>query len=250
MKTPNVIHFIYAKTDLARPWSVVNHHALRLASRNHNPANIIMWTNAPEVFEPYGDSIEVVKCDIPTSIEGHEIPWPQLMADVMRLQILHEHGGIYMDTDILTLANLDPFLKFANERNRLVMSWETKAQASICNALMIAPAKNAFIKTWLEKIPERVGSTTWADGGVLLPMELANDEALKDTRAVLRHSFACPLDLSQAWLFDPMLKERAREMLAGSTAIHVFETYWRDTIAKLDMNQDTLFRDIVLNGGM
>jgi hypothetical protein len=193
--------------------------------------------------------VEIRKCELPTHIGRAEIVWPQYVSDVMRLQILLEHGGIYMDTDIISMMGLDSHLKIAGEHNRLVMSWEDPSMTSVCNALMISPQGNKFIKAWLDKMPEAIQSPIWAQGGVVLPAELAKDESLKDTRAILHHSFACPLDLSKNWMFDPALKQEAKERVGNAHAIHVFETFWRDIIKDITPewieNNDCLFSELV-----
>lgn len=253
---PNTIHFIYPVTERTRPWSLVNHAAVMLARQAHNPDRIIIWTNKPEYSFNMRISAalagaEVKKINMPTEIGGVEIEWPQYMADVLRLQILYAHGGIYMDTDMLLRMDLNVLRKTAEDHNRLLLSWETPEQSSICNALMISPPENAFVGAWLDAMPEALKSPTWAQGGVVLPMELSKRDSLVDSRMILDHKLACPLDLSRSWLFDPELREEARRKASSSHAIHVFETYWRDIIKDIDHDwierTPCLFSDIFMD---
>ena len=243
-RAPNVVHFIYPHTERTRPWSVINTLAVRLAMKHHD-GPIKIWTNDPSKI-PLPENHEqtarilIVQVDLPTHLDGVEIYWPQYIADVMRLQILHEEGGIYMDTDMLLLKPLHEYLT-----DKLVLSWEVASRESISNALMISPAKNAFIAEWLRRMPEALQSYTWATGGVILPEQLSNLPELEPTRTILPHTFCCPLDLSQPWLFDPKLKGPAKERVFGSTAIHVFETYWRDYIARINLSDDHLLRELL-----
>ena len=50
------------------------------------------------------------------------------------------------------------------------------------------------------------------------------------------------------WLFDPALRDEAKARSAGSQAIHVFESFWRDTVSRVDVDwvekTDCLFSDI------
>jgi hypothetical protein len=125
------------------------------------------------------------------------------------LKLLYEQGGIYLDTDMLLLKRLpDDFF----------LSWETWNYGSICNAIIQAEAGNEFIKEWLGEMPAALESSTWAYGGVVLPKELM----LGKNITVYDSKFACPLDLSKAWLFDPELKAQARELVSRSYAIHCF----------------------------
>lgn len=213
----NVIHFIYPVTDRTRPWSLLNQATVARALRIQKPDKVFFWTNVEPPELPAG--VEVVREDIPAHLA--DIP-PQYISDIMRLQILRDHGGIYMDTDVLLLAPV------YTGSDKLVISWETSNCASICNALMIAPKRNAFVEEWLNRMPAAVKHSTWAYGGVVLPMEMSHDKALIRARTILPHTFACPLDLSQPWLFDPALKDAARDKIWRSNAIHAFETFWRD----------------------
>lgn len=65
------------------------------------------------------------------------------MADYLRLMILYEHGGIYMDTDVQVLKNLDPLLD-----NKAFIGKE--AGDYIGTGLIAAEPQNAVIKSILE----------------------------------------------------------------------------------------------------
>lgn len=238
MLAPDTIHFIYPATSKTRPWSLVNHAALLLARKYHPNNDIVIWTNATEdesLLRTVKDA-RATMCStiLPTHIEGVEIRWPQYVSDVMRLQILIEHGGVYMDTDILLRAPLDAHIGFVRSFNTAIMSWETPAKSSVCNALMIAPPGSKFIAEWLRRLPEALKSPTWAQGGVVLPAQIAADLNQLLSHLMLNHTFACPLDLSRPWLFDPALRDEAEALSGNAQAIHVFETYWRETIKNID----------------
>jgi len=244
---PNIIHFIYPWTEKTRPWSLVNTLAVRLAKKHHPDYEIIVWTNSPTRVPLLG--VTVKKCELPTQVGGVDIVWPQYISDVMRLQILLDWGGVYMDTDMLLMMDLNSHVKAAGEHDRLFMCWEDSSKTSVCNALMISPQENLFLKTWLDKIPEALQSPTWAEGGVVLPAKLAMNPYLNEHRAILHHSFACPLDLSKNWMFDPALKQEAKDRVGNAHAIHIFETYWRDIIKDITPEwiekNDCLFSELI-----
>lgn len=244
---PDIIHFIYPVTEKTRPWSVVNSLAISKAIDVYKDYEIVIWTNKPHHVpfdENYYSRIKVCSVDLPTHIGGVEIVWPQYVSDVMRLQILLKHGGIYMDTDMISLRQYKP-----QDDSVLTFCWETPLKESICNAMMITPKDNDFIQAWLNLMPEAMNHPTWAYGGVVLPAELARDSRLRNTRNVLDHTFACPLDLSRQWLFDPALRQEAQERVANAYAIHVFETFWREIIKDITPkwieNNDCLFSELV-----
>jgi hypothetical protein len=251
---PSTIHMIYPMTDKTRPWSIVNDLAVKLAQKHHDPNHISITTNKPMDLPKWvRESVGIVEIELPTHFEGVEIVYPQYIADIMRLQILRDYGGIYMDTDILLQKPLAEFLSEV----RLVMSWETQNRRSISNALMMSSPGNSlmmpppgyvFIEEWLDRMPKAIQSNTWAYGGVVLPALMAENPYLKDYCVVLDHTFCCPLDLSRDWLFNPALKAEAKNKIKDAHAIHVFETYWRDIIKNITLewieNNDCLFSEL------
>ena len=238
---PKIIHFIYPWTDKTRPWSLVNTLAVRSAIKCYPDHKIMMWTNAPTRVPML--PIEKIKCELPTQIGGVDIVWPQYVSDVMRLDILYEYGGIYMDTDII---NLRPFTP--TDDGVLTFCWETADCNSICNAMMIAPQGNQFLKTWLDRMPAAMGNPVWAYGGVVLPFEMTKEPSLHWHHNPLSHKLACPLDLQANWMFDPKLKDAAKEKIADAYSVHIFETFWRDIIKDITPEwieqNDCLFSDL------
>lgn len=238
---PKIIHFIYPYTDKTRPWSLVNTLAVKSAIQTYPDHDVKIWTNAPSAIPlPF---VTMEKCNLPTHVGGAEIVWPQYVSDVMRLEILNEYGGIYMDTDII---NLRPFTPL--DKNILTFCWETPNCESICNAMMVSPPGNQFIKAWLDRMPAAMSNPTWAYGGVVVPYEMTNDPAFDPYYTALSHRFFCPLDLSKNWMFDPTLKEDAKDWIGVSYAIHVFETFWRDIVKDITpewiAQNDCLFSEL------
>jgi hypothetical protein len=233
MNADNIIHFIYPETSRTRPWSYINALTVRLALKIQKPRKVFFWTNAPGFIQPelVHPDVEICHMEFPTTFEGVEVRWPQYMSDIARLQILHEHGGIYMDTDMLLMRPLDNVLT-----SMLVLSLERDSGTSISNALMIAPPKNDFIRLWLDGMADALKSGEWANGGVNLPFEISQSVNLFNDRIIMPQSFCCPLDLSQYWLFDPLLADVGWNLInrANPYAVHIFETYWRAQLEGVD----------------
>jgi hypothetical protein len=239
---PKIIHFIYPWTEKTRPWSLVNTISVKSAIDLYPDHSVFIWTNKPHLI-PYLPGSITRLCELPTHVGGIEIVWPQYVSDVMRLQILLKHGGIYMDTDII---NLRPFTP--TDEKVLTLSWETSKADSISNAMMTTPPNNLFISQWLEGMPEAVTNPTWAYGGVVLPKKLSLNPFLEDQRVILSNKLCCPLDLSKNWMFDPKLKDAAKEKIADAYSVHIFETFWRDIVKDItpewiDKN-DCLFSEL------
>jgi hypothetical protein len=242
MSIPKIIHFIYPVTEKTRPWSIVNTLAVNSAVKCYPDHEIIIWTNQlSQVPHIFGATTKL--CAIPSHIGGAEILWPQYMSDVMRLQILYEHGGIYMDTDMISLRPFKPY-----DDTILSFCWETAFCESICNAFMATPPGNEFIKGWLDRMPPAMKNPTWAYGGVVVPCEMTKDPFYDAYYNPLSHRFFCPFDLSKNWMFDPKLKKEAKDIMGNPCAIHIFETFWRDIIKDITPewieNNDCLFSEL------
>jgi len=233
--TPNTVHFIYPVTHKTRPFSLLNALAIRMAAAVQKPDRILFWTNAAPESIAYWDDIKdlvtLMPTGIPSRLKGVEIKWPQYASDVMRLQILIAHGGIYMDTDLLLLR---PLREGHELTNRLVASYENPKQTSICNALMMSPPNSRFLREWLDAMPGFLSAETWAFGGVIAPYVLSQRPDLENEIEIRPHSFCCPLDLSLPWILQDNLAPLVETMVEPSHGIHVFETFWRDSLKDVD----------------
>lgn len=233
--TPNVIHFIYPVTPKTRPFSLLNALAVRMAAAVQKPDRILFWTNAAPETIAYWDDIKdlvtLVPTGIPSRLKGVEIKWPQYASDVLRLQILIAHGGIYMDTDLLLLH---PLREDHELIDRLVFSYENPEQTSICNALMMSPPNNRFLRAWLDTMPGALSSEIWAYGGVVAPQVLSCNPDMKNEFTLLPRTFCCPLDLTRPWILEGDIADDVERRIAHSHGIHIFETYWRDRLQGVD----------------
>lgn len=235
---PNIVHFIYPVNDKTRPFSTLNIQAVKRAAQIQKPEQIRFWTNAKAGDIAGWSEIAGLVDLVPTIMPDHE--WPQYQSDTLRLQILHDQGGIYMDTDLLTLQEYPMF------DDNLLLSWESENRESISNALMISAPGVPFLEEWLHRLPQAQGSSVWAYGGVVLPAEMLYDHDVdRDNVITMPPSFCCLFDLSKPWLLDADLKAEAREKLRSNDpyGIHVFETYWRHRLPGWE-ERDCLLRDL------
>lgn len=237
---PNIVHFIYPVNNKTRPFSSLNIQAVKRAATIQKPDTIRFWTNAkPGDIAGWGEIASMVDL-IPTIMPEHE--WPQYQSDTLRLNILYDQGGIYMDTDLLTLRPMPMF------EDSLTISWESEKRESISNALMISAPRVPFIAEWMRRLPQAQSSSTWAYGGVVLPAEMIYDSSVDtDDIIMMPPGFCCPLDLSKAWLTEPELKEEAQRRVdfSESHGIHCFETFWRHRLPGWEQ-RDCLLRDLAI----
>src|SRR3954464_10261762 len=98
---PNIIHFNFGmSSDFGnKPFSLVHYLAVRSAVEVNNPDKVYMWYG----YEPdtiwWKKALELVtqvKIQIPTKIFNRELLHPAHRSDVVRLDKLITHGGIYL----------------------------------------------------------------------------------------------------------------------------------------------------------
>lgn len=172
---PRIIHFVTGLCpDFGGKPFILPHALALLSARLHYPDHeIVVWA----MYEPTGPFWEVAKPHVtlshvvaPTEIFGRPITHFAHAADVLRLQILLEHGGLYFDTDTLVLRPISDL-----PRKKAVMGIETKRDGTVlglCNAFIAAPRQAAFLKAWFERYRD-FDANDWSGHSVRLPLSLS-----------------------------------------------------------------------------
>ncbi|KAJ6191056.1 hypothetical protein N7519_001077 [Penicillium mononematosum] len=89
------------------------------------------------------------------------------ISDVMRLDILHRDGGIYLDTDIIALQPFDDLLHSPKDT---VLGNEGRGRFGLCNGIILGRKGAAFMNRWKESYSSfEVGE--WNTHSVILPKE-------------------------------------------------------------------------------
>lgn len=137
------------------------------------------------------------------------------MADVLRYEILHRHGGIYLDTDFECLRSIEPILRdvhnFACSEDGL----------SVSIGVIGASPGSVYMQRCIAALPDRVGVTspTLETGPRLL------------TRALLGGGLAGDFTLfPRAWFYPYGWNElhRANENFPDAYAIHRWAHSWAE----------------------
>ena len=188
VRVPNVFHFVFGLKPQTEPFHLM--HYLCLASCiGVNQPDAVMFHCQHEPWGEYWDRIRPQLTIVPvkpdpfiSSFEyGHagigSLRYAHL-ADVARLEILAEHGGIYADMDTLFVAPLpDSFFNESFILGRETADWSPAARAaggSLCNAWMMGEPGAPFAREWLART-YRSFDGSWSAHSTLLPFQLSQE---------------------------------------------------------------------------
>ena len=125
---------------------------------------VIIYNNVEPVGNPYWDKLKthprvrIEHIDVPTHFDGFELAHFQYKADVVRMEILYKHGGVYLDLDMLIVKNFDEVF---NTNKSLYLSKEGDGPGLI-NAFIAAKPQNEFIRIWLDNFKTGLRMGLWA----------------------------------------------------------------------------------------
>ncbi|KAL8277040.1 hypothetical protein RQP46_010574 [Phenoliferia psychrophenolica] len=118
--------------------------------------------------------LELVRQRDVTTVFGNQVEHFAHKADVLRLEVLRDYGGIYLDTDVLVTKDMAQLY-----RHEVVMGMESQPNldpllppSGLCNAVILAKPYSSFIVRWLESYRD-FDKTKWASHSVTKPWTLA-----------------------------------------------------------------------------
>jgi hypothetical protein len=203
---PNILHFVFGMSpDFGgKPFSLVHYLAIKSA----------IVVNAPTLtyfhyqYEPSGSWWEKIKgqlvlnkIEAPKNIFGKELLHVAHQSDVVRLRMLEQFGGVYLDMDTISIRPLHsffdaPFVIGQQLRSKYVfydshflrivtgirrMNKEAFMGAKVeglCNAVMMSEPNSRFVNLWLESyrsFRSRGRDEYWGEHSVFLPQRLAKN---------------------------------------------------------------------------
>jgi hypothetical protein len=175
---PKVFHFIFglAPDFGGKPFSFFHYVAVRSALCVHPGWKAIVHYQ----YEPSGpywratrDIAEAHKVEAPTEVFGNPLLHYAHRSDVLRLQILQEYGGVYLDMDTICVRPLDDLCA-----HDALLGMETcnGKEQGLCNAVILAAAGAAFIQKWLgayRTFRSKGHDKYWCEHSVQVPAKLA-----------------------------------------------------------------------------
>ena len=181
----------------------------------------------------------------PTEIFDKAITQPAHQSDVIRLQVLIEEGGVYVDTDTIFVKDFSPLLD-----NKTVLGQQgVNGAEGLCPAVILSQPNSKFLTQWLAGFRDSFGggppgSPTWCTHSVNYPFWLSKQ--IPEEVTILDHrAFFWPLyhqDHIQA-LFESNLK------FPNAYSHHLWESSGKKYLDELTVDQikehDTSFNLMV-----
>lgn len=164
---PSIVHYVWF---LKREMNFYHFLSFVSALRYIKPCLLLVHGDEPlglywEYIMVIANNVINVEMDPPLTIHNKSIGRIEHKADVARLLILQEYGGIYVDTDEIILRSLDSLLKFP-----FTLSHEF--DNNLANGLILSSPNATFIYHWLDGY-ETFNNDQWAYHSTILPCELS-----------------------------------------------------------------------------
>ncbi|KAG2175019.1 hypothetical protein INT43_006081 [Umbelopsis isabellina] len=200
-KIPKVVNFIILQDKPDKDMTMMAYLAVKSAHEMLKPEKIMLhYHNLPkgkwmDLARPF---LTLKEVQIPKEIHGNPVNKVEHQSDVIRLQIMREFGGIYLDTDIISLKSIDHLL---NET--MVMGQQGyNLEDGLCSAVIMSRANSAFITRWSAAY-NHFDDGKWDYHSVRVPGMLAKTFSY-DIRVL-------PLES----IFSPRFQDRQKEMYEG-----------------------------------
>jgi len=240
---PQKIHYIYGLDPefSKKPFTLI--HYLSVISAHfsqqfditihikYEPKNNVWW----EKTKPWVTIKELP--DVPNEFFGIPIVFPEHKCDYLRLKILDEVGGIYMDMDTICVAPLFPLLAhdFVMGEERL-----DKNLNGLCNAIVMAKPQNQFGRIWLDSFRD-FNPLDWNLMAVRRPLEIALQNQTKihiePSSSFFKYDWHHILDIFNGEVVD----------YSDIYTIHLWESKLYHPILKHITIEDIVARDCYFN---
>ena len=229
---PRLVHFIFGLEELEYDFLLVHYLAILSASRILKPEKIIFH----HLFEPSGHYWEKIKPllelrrykEIQRFWGEKRIQKRAHLADALRLKILEEEGGIYLDMDTICVQPIDDLL-----RHRAVLGLEdsnSSLKTGICNAIMLFQSGHPFLKRWREEYESHFRTEGWNEASSKLPLLLYEKEFKDQDDFLLTDSY---MFFSPAWDQPDEIFSLDRPFPSKLRILHLWESVNRGRINEI-----------------
>lgn len=230
-RIPKIIHLLYfGETEFHN----FHDRCVRSMLFHMLDYKVVIYNSTEPVGNPYWDRLKthprvrIEHIDVPTHFDGFELAHFQYKADVVRMEVLYKHGGVYLDLDMLIVKNFDEVFK---TNKSLYLSKEGDGPGLI-NAFIAAKPQNEFIKIWLDNFKTGLRMGVWAyhirESNRLL-LEKNPYYSSKFRIEILKCDNFFPISWTERDVFDGSRKFEFKDTTYG---VHLFETILFDVVKK------------------
>lgn len=161
---PNIVHFVLTDRDtrffdwpcyvaIRSAWEKLKPEQLLVHVLEEEPHTAADWWQAAKQFVTA--VVPFSRKDVPLSLNGVKVTHPAFIADFRRVEILYEWGGIYMDTDALSLRNFDGLRDW-----KAVLGRQGGVELRATVGLMMFEKRSQLLQTLLQRM-KRAYTGAW-----------------------------------------------------------------------------------------
>jgi glycosyl transferase-like sugar-binding protein len=236
---PRIVHFIFGLRPQVEPFHLLHYLAIASCRQVVQPDEIQLHVHEL----PYGFYWDLARPMVslhrvaPVEEVGNQ-PFSALLepyryahhADVIRLDLLDRHGGMYADIDTLFVQpvpqefwSMDAVI---GRESAVVYPDSSGPEESVSNALMLARPQSDFIALWRRQIVAAMDGT-WSGHSCRLAMRLANQHP--EFVHVAPQAAFSPFDHTPEGLRSLLEAPSAGLALPGTFSVHLCAHLWWDT---------------------
>jgi mannosyltransferase OCH1-like enzyme len=241
-KIPNIIHFVYGFKEQTEEFDLYKYLAIKSSYDINKPSKIYFYY----FYEPYGYWWNKIKpiltlefINPPTEIYGNKVYHYAHQADIVRLQKLIEHGGIYLDIDTICLKSFNDLYDYDFLMGVQTNSDNTKIYG-LCNAVILSKKNAPFALKWLESYKtfrSKGRDEYWDEHSVLMPYELSKIHG-NEIKILSCNAFFYPLwyDINKILFKENIQIEEYKKIIKNNYVIHLWDTYSNNHLKSLNEN--------------
>lgn len=248
---PKTLHFCYGLKQGCQ-FGVLDFIAIESAIRHIQPEKVLLHHRfgfQGKWWERIKDKVTLNHVYPSGTIGGKPVNHYAHQADIVRLEQLIEHGGIYLDMDTVTLNNFDSLLGLSCVMGK-VKHPSGPGGFGLSNAVMLAEKGSAFLGQWLVRYRDFEPSP-FDYFSTVVPAMLARTEAFRDTVRVFdRMAFCHPHWSDIGFLFNPNYQPYpilayTTHLWASKTREKYLDRIDEDYIQNVDNNFTRLAREYI-----
>ena len=246
---PNQLHYIHL-SEGGRKWKLHHYLSVKSAYVRSGVDKILMWVDKEPKGEWWNKTKDLVQLELiepPNEIFNKPITQPAHKSDVIRLQVLLQYGGIYVDTDTIFVKSFKPLLN-----NKFILGQQNvNGSEGLCPAVILSEANSIFGQHWLAGFKDSFkggppGSNTWCTHSVQYPLWLSKQ--IPNEITILNHEL----------FFWPLYHQSHIEMIfeqnhkfPNAYSHHLWESSGKKYLDEITIetikNKNTTFTNLIKN---